>query len=143
MFKLKKILNKHNNAPEIEILPLEASSYSKPGQLFLASNGELTAQIGTEYSDTIYVVLDEINDYSESRLAKCFRVTPDMIFEVECKNVNTIFGNKFTITTAYTSYGYDGILIVSDETKTSTGYVVDTSDLAKNKTVLVRFHCKQ
>jgi hypothetical protein len=41
MFKLKKILNKHNNAPEFELLKISSSTVGQKGAVYALQDGEL------------------------------------------------------------------------------------------------------
>ena len=142
MFKLKKILNKHNNAPEIEIHEMEGTSIGKIEHIYALCDGALYANVTEEELATLYVGFREISEYDEMRKLECFRVTPDMIFEVNCSTTTTA-GAKFKMMKTSSMYGYDYISIVTNPDGYSDGYVVDVSNQKNTGKVLVRFHCKQ
>ena len=45
MFKLKKILNKHNNAPEYEKLLVSSDTICKPENIYNLQEGNLTSYV--------------------------------------------------------------------------------------------------
>ncbi len=145
MFKLKKILNKHNNAPEFEVQKMSYDAIGVKEAVYLFSSSELTSFVDeSEGSHTYYVSYANIGEFDDNRDALCYRITPDMFFEVKCENGGEIpdVGKKFVLYRSFDKQGFSSVQIVSSS-QNSDGYVVDASNWDVNKTVLVRFHCKQ
>jgi hypothetical protein len=145
MFKLKKILNKHNNAPEFELLKISSSTVGEKGAVYALQDGELCTLMSEESHDlTYYVSFDVVEEMQMQRETRCFRITPDMIFEVKCEsNENYIScGDKFVLVKPYNNFGTLTVKKAS-EGEESDGYIVGIENYPVNKTVLVRFHCNQ
>ena len=143
MFKLKKIINKHNNAPELEIQEMSSSCIGEPEFVYYLSNGELTNTRPDDDSEILYYLsYAEIGEMDMERSAKCLRITSDMLFEVTCTS-DTIpsRGDKFVIVSDFDRSGYNKVK--KAESDMSDGYYVNVDDWHKTKKVLVRFHCKQ
>ena len=143
MFKLKKILNKHNNAPELETLDMSDSTYGAIEYIYTLCDGQLTSQDETVEDKIYYVSYRIIDEYEhENRRAECYRITPEMIFEVTCPSSVTV-GQLFKLAKSDYLYGYDRITVNGITREESDGYIVDVSNYDSKKKVLVRFHCKQ
>lgn len=143
MFKLKKILNKHNNAPEMEKLNLIGDTLGKKECIYFVRYGELTPlEFTTDKIPAYYVIYNDVaeGDY-DNRAVDCIRITSNMIFEVKYSGTSPQLGDRFVLTQSNPNAGYDGISIVENPEDKSHGYVVDSSSLSKNGRVLVRFHC--
>lgn len=79
MFKLKKIFNSGVNVPEPEIVPVQPPLSGKPGCAFVLSEGKLIRGDGLTMPSYINIAPIKSSDTS----AICYRITPDMLFEVE------------------------------------------------------------
>ena len=143
MFKLKKILNKHNNAPEVEKMSLQYDTIGEKECIYYVYYGDLTPYKDESEKRHIYYIIYgdvDIGDYG-SRTVDCVRITPDMLFEVKYSGSYPQIGNRFALTKSFESSGFDGIRIISGSDDYSDGYIVDNSDFQKNGRVLIRFHC--
>ena len=78
MFKLKKIINSGVNVPEPERCYVSLSKGVTAGTLLLESEGILG--IGNAYMIPTHITIGDIK--SGNGYALCYRITPDMIFEV-------------------------------------------------------------
>ena len=143
MFKLKKILNKHNNAPELEILPVALDTIAVRESIYYLSQSELANFLidSTDYP-AYYVVYADFDEYADNRNAECVRITPDMIFEVKCNGIPTV-GLPFALEKEEGYIGGFRTIKIADSPNTADGYIVDVTPYSKNGCVLVRFHCKQ
>ena len=138
MFKLKKILNKHNNAPEMEKLNLMNDTLGKKECIYFIHYGELSPlEFTTDKIHAYYVIYNDIaeGDYG-NREVDCIRITSDMIFEVKYTGTYPQRGERFVLTQSNPNAGYDGISIVESPDEKSHGYVVDSSGHFKDGRVL-------
>ena len=145
MFKLKKILNKSNNAPEVEEMTLMNDVIGKKENIYFVNFGELSPfDDESELGHTLYVIYSDVDELDyQNRKVKCIRITPDMIFEVELNDNYARFGDRFVIYAKNNMQGYESIQLCQSQDEKSDGYIVDVSDLRTKGTVLVRFHCIQ
>ena len=145
MFKLKRILNKSHNAPEIETMTVIQDISANKDCIYHLMNGQLcTYSMDDQKTGLLYLALDGVDNYEfGDRTIRCFRITPDMIFEVTASASSVSPGQRFQLVDSDNS-GYSGIRILSTtDTESSDGFVYDTSDFSKSKKIYIRFHCKQ
>ena len=143
MFKLKKILNKHNNAPEIEILDMEQATIGAMERIYYLTNAKLAFYSNDSERPTFYVGLRVLDDYSSERRMECYRITPDMIFEVK-HTTTTRAGDKFKLISTTESEGFSQITTFDvTSSEENHGYVVDASNQKTTGKILIRFHCYQ
>ena len=145
MFKLKKIINKHNNAPEIEVQTLTTDITGNWENVYLLRDGELSAYYDkSETRRAYYVVYGNLGEFDSERSLPCVRITPDMLFEAECASdiANPRDGMRFSLNESYERSGFDSIKSAYSDAE-SDGCIVDASNWSKKRTVLVRFHCFQ
>ncbi|MBQ7333527.1 MAG: hypothetical protein IJW38_04175 [Clostridia bacterium] len=142
MFKLRRILNNHNNAAEIEKYPVSQDSYGINGSIYIMILGELTSTVPKYTTDcTYYVACGNVDLADTDREVRCVRVTPDMVFEVFCPTRITK-GAQFELVQPTAINGYDTIKQATVSSERVDGYVVDIiSDSTGGTTALVRFHC--
>lgn len=143
MFKLKQIINKHHNAPEMERATLDWSTTGVAGNIYYFVNGYLFGE-GETKSDILYLSLKNVHEsYEGERIVECFRITPEMILETGVSK-NCTPGAKFKLVYSGSYSGYPGIQVLEDGSEEeSDGYIVDSSEYDRRRTVLIRFHCKQ
>ena len=143
MFKLKKILNKHNNAPEIEILHLINDCVGQRECIYFVNYGELSPYDDESQEGHIYyLIYDDVEELDyDNRYVKCARITPNMFFEVKLNASYVKVGDKFALQKSNSLAGFDGISLVQTDGEHTDGYVCDVSNLQTRGTVLVRFHC--
>lgn len=79
MFKLKKIINSGVNVPEPERCHVNLSKDVKAGTALIESGGILG--IGTNSMTPTHITVHDIK--KGNGYALCYRISPDMIFEVE------------------------------------------------------------
>ena len=105
--------------------------------------GELTSNVNLdiEPNNLLFIAYSNVGEYDEERDVVCTRITPDMIFEAK-PTTSIIKGNKFKLRKTTDKCGFDSIEPAGADER-SDGYVVDASNYALNKTLLVRFHCNQ
>lgn len=86
MFKLVKIMNKSNNAPEIEYFKSYGDVVVSTGDIGFIFDERLTNVhfANCAYNDvkTLYYTHGEAPFEDDTTLVPCTRITPDMIFEV-------------------------------------------------------------
>ncbi len=142
MFKLRRILNNHNNAAEIETYPVSKDSYGINGSIYIMISGELTSTEPKITTDcTYYVACGDVDLADTDREVRCVRVTPDMLFEVLCPT-RISKGEKFELVQPTAQMGYNTIKQATVSSERVDGYVVDIiSDSNGGTTALVRFHC--
>lgn len=144
MFKLKKIFNKHNNAPELEEQKISYDSIGEREKIYVLEEGSLVHRPLYEPDVRIYYLCcGEVQEFDDSRVTKCFRITPDMIFETSSTDTSAPnAGDKFKLISEDDRKGYSKVTKAEDE-DTSDGFFVNVDDWYKTKKVLVRFHCTQ
>lgn len=143
MFKLKQIINKHNNAPEMENIYMEDTTTGETEYIYVLRDGMLVNTIESGY-ETLYISFGHLTEFEYvTRFVDCYRITPDMIFEVKCPTYPTV-GQRFALAKTNEREGYSKIIPLNSESSSeSHGYITDTSEYKTRGTVLVRFHCKQ
>ncbi len=143
MFKLKKILNKHNNAPELEFQNVSYESYGRRERVYVLENGMLTHNPYNDEGKIYYLANGTVDDFDIDRAISCFRITPDMIFEVDLSAAYPpAVGDKFALQSHEERVGYDSVIRVEQD-QASDGFFVNTDEWHKTKKALVRFHCNQ
>ena len=142
MFKLKKILNARNNAPEYEIWDLNNAVLGTPGNIYTLFDGMLnTSFYDPNKSGDFYVCTKAMDDISSERKQWCYRVTPDMIFETTVpSNYKFTVGQLVTLTEESNNCGYSSVAAGGDR-ETADGIIVGANEGDSNK-VLVRLFCK-
>ena len=145
MFKLKKIFNKHNNAPELEIQRMDYDSIDERDIIYCFHDGMLTSR-RPENGDTalFYMACETVNPNDPFRLVKCYRITSDMLFEAHCSSaLEPKCGQRFVLVADTQGNGFSRVETATDD-QDSDGYYAEISNDWKNtKKVLVRLHCKQ
>ena len=143
MFKLRKIFNKHNNAPELEIQKISYESFGRRDRIYVLEEGLLIHTPLVESDERIYYLCSgTVNEFDDIRTVECFRITPDMIFEATCSdNYCPNVGDKFTLVSDEDKVGY--VRVTRTTSGASDGFFVGVEDWSKKRTALVRFHCKQ
>lgn len=128
MFNCKKIINGRMNVPETESLPTTASEVYKEGEALVLSGGKLTKASGTT-KPTHISLADYTAPASGQKELPCFRIAPNMVFEVPVTFSSTaaaiVVGTKLTVAT-------DG-LGVTDVTASGVITVVDAMDANTDK----------
>ncbi len=143
MFKLKKIFNKHNNAPELEEQNVGYDTRCERERIYFFYDGNLTHYRPQDTGEVVYYLsYGTVGEMDENRRINCFRVTPEMIFEVSCPEGAPYAGDKFILQSSEERCGFDSVKRV-DISEESDGYFVNTDNWFKTKKVLVRLHCKQ
>lgn len=82
MFKLKKIINSGVNVPEPELCSVYLSHAVKAGSALHEESG--TIGLGNSEAKPTYIAINDIPKGSSKAL--CYRITPDMIFEVPLRS---------------------------------------------------------
>ena len=134
MFKLKRIVNSGVNVPEPELLQSQTSVFLKAGSTAYAKDGLIAP--GGEGTVPTHVLLR--NKDKLEREALCYRIYPDMIFEVEVvgDNVGALSKGK-KIRLYNDGYGYSKC---SDEVEGGVALIVDMNGAVKSgDTVYVSF----
>ncbi len=146
MFKLKKIFNKHNNAPELEKYNADYNTFTEPNFVYYLNYGYLSYSLPEGYDDEkiLYISCSRVEEFNDDKMADCFRITPDMIFETTCPTGSTPHpGDKFILKQAESkNKGFESVQRV-ENTEESDGFFVNTDNWNTTKKVLIRFHCKQ
>ena len=80
MFKLIKILNSGVNVPEPELLPCEANLVLDAGACVVYNSNSNKIYSGDQVEAPTHILIKGIKD--SDKFALCYRISPDMIFEV-------------------------------------------------------------
>lgn len=120
MFKLINIINSGVNVPEPVLLPADPSIVLDAGATAVFTDGQLT--LGAEDVKPTHIIIRK--KLENEKEALCYRITPDMLFEVEVygDNVDTLLngqslclhidGNGYTKCSDLT---IDGVALIHDE----------------------------
>ncbi len=133
MFSVAKILGGRQNVPETLELPVTAGTAYSVGEALVLTSGKLTAASGDV--DVKYISLENYTaPDSGARRLKCFRVLPDMLFEVPLSAyaATVVPGAKVTI-------GSGGLTVTATAVTDAFGAeIVDANGAAaKDDTVFV------
>lgn len=134
MFNLKKIITSGVNVPEPELIAAEGGYQLSAGAALVFQENRLI--IGAQDQKPTHITLQDMDE--EDYTVLCYRITPNMLFEVEVigKNVAGITnGSKLCLYN--TEYGYTAL---SDETENGVAIVYDRNNAKKSgDTVYVTF----
>ncbi len=126
MFNCKKIINGRMNVPETESLPTTASEVYKEGEALVLSSGKLTKASGTT-KPTHISLADYTAPASGQKELPCFRIAPNMVFEVPVTFSETavaiVVGAKLKVDTdglGVTDVTTGGVITVVDALEANT-----------------------
>lgn len=127
MFKLKKIMNSCVNVPEPEIVSAQPSLVLSAGSTAYSNTGTLTK--GDATTKPTHVLINAKEKGQEQAL--CYRITPDMIFEVEAvgDNVGDICIGDYVCLYLEGAEGYSKC---SDVFEGGVAYVYDNNGATKS-----------
>lgn len=124
MFNCKKIINGRMNVPETESLPTTASEVYKEGEALVLSGGKLTKATG---KPTHISLADYTAPASGQKELPCFRIAPNMVFEVPVTFSETavaiVVGTKLKVDTdglGVTDVTTGGVITVVDALEANT-----------------------
>ncbi|MBR2965077.1 MAG: hypothetical protein IKC34_00850 [Clostridia bacterium] len=134
MFKLKRIVNSGANVPEPELLSSQLSVFLKAGSTAYCKDGLISP--GGESTIPTHVLLRN-KDKGETE-ALCYKIYPNMIFEVEVVGDNVAALSKGKkIRLCNEGFGYSKC---SDEVEGGVALIVDMNGAVKSgDTVYVSF----
>lgn len=125
-FNVSRILGGRQNIPETLVLPVTAGESYAVGEALVAKSGKLTKATGDVAVN--YISLESYSAPTEgARGLACFKVTPDMLFEVPVSAVDTakqMLGAKVTI-------GTDGLTVTASAATVGGAEVVSAEGIAK------------
>ena len=125
MFSVAKMLGGRINVPETLDLPVTAGQTYKVGEALVVTNGALTKASGDVKAT--YISKEEyVAPSTGARALKCFRVTPDMLFEVEI----TAFGATQKVG-AKVTFGTDGLTLTATAAESGGAEIVHMNNAAK------------
>jgi len=126
MFKLRKIITSGVNVPEPEIIAAEGSYCLAAGAALVLQENILI--FGNQDQKPTHITLQNMNE--DDYRALCYKITPNMVFEVEVIGENIASISKGTkLCLCNTAYGYTAL---SDETENGVATVYDRNNAKKS-----------
>ena len=127
MFKLVKIVNSGTNVPEPENFPCNGTIEAPVGSALTLDNTGNFLYTGEVFEKPFCILAEDLKKGAASAL--CYRITPDMVFEVPVYGDPLALHNGAGVSLHYESTL--GLCGVSDSTETRIATVYDTNG-AKN-----------
>lgn len=126
MFSVAKILGGRQNVPETLELPVTAGKTYTVGEALVVTSGALAQASGA--AKVKYISMENYTaPATGARKLRCFRVTPDMLFEVPL--------SAYSATTlkvgATMTIGADGLTVTATAAEGTGAEIVDLGDAAK------------
>lgn len=125
MFVIAKILGGRQNVAETLELPCTPSTTYTVGEALVVTNGALAAAKGDVQAK--YVAAETyVAPSTGARRLKCYRITPDMLFEA------TLAAYGATVKVgAKVTFGTDGLTLTATAAESGGAEIVDTNNATK------------